>query len=85
MTAPIEEVIDPDLPIIDPHHHLWHRNGHRYLIDELLADTGQADASGACHNVRGTVFVECASMYRADGPQRCARWARPSSSTASRR
>ena len=68
MTASVEEVIEPELPIIDPHHHLWHRNGHRYLIDELLADTGQADAHGARHNVRGTVFVECASMYRADGP-----------------
>jgi predicted TIM-barrel fold metal-dependent hydrolase len=67
MTAPIEEVIEPGLPIIDPHHHLWHRNGHRYLIDELLADTGQADVHGARHNVRATVFVECASMYRAVG------------------
>jgi predicted TIM-barrel fold metal-dependent hydrolase len=64
-----EEVIDPALPIIDPHHHLWDRHGHRYLLDELLADSGQADAHGACHNVRSTVFVECASMYRADGPE----------------
>ena len=63
-----EEVIDPDLPIIDPHHHLWDRNGDRYLLDELLADTAQADAHGARHNVRGTVFVECAAMYNAGGP-----------------
>ena len=56
------------LPICDPHHHLWDRHGNRYLLDELLADTGQADARGARHNVRSTVFVECASMYRADGP-----------------
>jgi predicted TIM-barrel fold metal-dependent hydrolase len=68
-TAATEEVIDPELPICDPHHHLWDRQGHRYLLDELLADTGQADAHGACHNVRSTVFVECASMYRADGPE----------------
>ncbi len=67
-TLPIEELIDPDLPICDPHHHLWDRHGHRYLLDELLADTGQADGRGACHNVRSTVYVECASMYRADGP-----------------
>jgi L-fuconolactonase len=67
--APPEEVIDPGLPICDPHHHLWDRNGHRYLLDELLADTGQTDAQGARHNVRSTVFVECASMYRADGPE----------------
>ncbi len=63
-----EEVIDPARPICDPHHHLWHRAGHRYLLDELLADTGTADAGGARHNVRSTVFVECASMYRTDGP-----------------
>jgi L-fuconolactonase len=63
-----EDVLEPALPIIDPHHHLWDRQGNRYLLDELLADTGQADAHGAQHNVRGTVFVECASMYRADGP-----------------
>jgi L-fuconolactonase len=63
-----EDVIDPALPICDPHHHLWHRQGHRYLLDELLADTGAVDAGGASHNVRSTVFVECASMYRAEGP-----------------
>ncbi|HEV7383854.1 MAG TPA: amidohydrolase family protein, partial [Phenylobacterium sp.] len=34
----------------------------RYLLDELLADTGSG------HNVRATVFVECGAMYRADGP-----------------
>jgi L-fuconolactonase len=67
--TPAEEVIDPAQPICDPHHHLWDRQGSRYLLDELLADTGAADAAGARHNVRSTVFVECASMYRADGPE----------------
>ncbi|MDH3641532.1 MAG: amidohydrolase family protein [Gammaproteobacteria bacterium] len=59
----VEEIIEPDLPICDPHHHLWHRAGSRYLLDELMADTGSG------HNVVSTVFVECASMYRADGPE----------------
>ncbi len=63
-----ESIIDPDLPICDPHHHLWDRHGNRYLLDELLADTGAVDDGGARHNVRSTVFVECASMYRAEGP-----------------
>jgi predicted TIM-barrel fold metal-dependent hydrolase len=62
-----EDVIDPDLPICDPHHHLWDfgdaRPGGRYLLDELLADV----QSG--HNVVSTVFVECTAMYRADGPE----------------
>jgi len=25
-------------PIIDPHHHLWYRPGHRYVLDDLIAD-----------------------------------------------
>lgn len=69
MSAPVEDVIDPALPICDPHHHLWDRHGDRYLLHELLADTGMADPQGRCHNVRSTVFVECASMFRADGPE----------------
>src|SRR5206468_10401671 len=57
-----EEILEPGLEIVDPHHHLWDRNGHRYLLDQLLADTGSG------HNIRQSVFVECGSMYRADGP-----------------
>jgi hypothetical protein len=33
-----EPILEPDLPIIDPHHHLWIRPGSRYLTDDLLAD-----------------------------------------------
>ena len=33
---PPEPVIEPDLPIVDTHHHLWERNGHRYLLHEYL-------------------------------------------------
>ncbi|MEO8538323.1 MAG: amidohydrolase family protein [bacterium] len=58
-----EEVLEPDRRICDPHHHLWDRGGSRYLLDELLADTGSG------HNVVSTVFIECLSMYRADGPE----------------
>ncbi len=57
-----EDPIEPDLPIIDPHHHLWERPGNRYMLDELVADL-------AGQNVRQTVFIECTSMYRADGPE----------------
>jgi predicted TIM-barrel fold metal-dependent hydrolase len=58
----MEEILEPQRPICDPHHHLWDHPGRRYLIDELLADTGSG------HNVVATVFVECMSMYRASGP-----------------
>jgi predicted TIM-barrel fold metal-dependent hydrolase len=57
-----EEILEPALEIVDPHHHLWDRKEHRYLLDQLLADTGSG------HNITQTVFVECGSMYRADGP-----------------
>ncbi len=58
-----ENIIDPDRPICDPHHHLWDHPDSRYLLDELLLDTR------AGHNIVSTVFVECASMYRAQGAQ----------------
>ena len=77
-----EQILEPDLPIVDPHHHLWDRPKEilrdlpkidhgfmdiirevpRYLLDELLADL----KSG--HNIRGTIYMECGAMYRADGP-----------------
>ena len=62
-----EPALEPELPICDPHHHFWdHRSERvpyqRYLLDELTADL----YSG--HNVRSTVFIECRSMYRTDGP-----------------
>jgi len=58
----VEAPIDPELQIIDPHHHLWDHPGSRYMLDEIVADTSTG------HNVIATVFVECMSMYRADGP-----------------
>ena len=77
-----EDILEPELPIIDPHHHLWDRTPlrtpvprpahpfyeaiadvQRYLLPELLADTGSG------HNIRATVFLECHAMYRADGPE----------------
>src|ERR1700726_1147361 len=59
----VEEIIEPDLPIVDPHHHLVERpETGRYLLPELLADTGSG------HNITATVYLEWLSMYRADGP-----------------
>ncbi len=84
ISRPVEEILDPELPIVDPHHHLWDRRGSpqapagdpstwhgftrvvqlapRYLLDELLADTGSG------HKVVATVFVECRAMWRETGP-----------------
>ena len=66
-----EDVLEPDLPIIDPHHHLWDMRGLRapweqkvYLCEEMSAEIR---ASG--HNVVQTVFAQCGAFYRADGPE----------------
>jgi len=61
---PPETILEPDLPIIDPHHHLWD-TPHRglYFLPELLRDVDGG------HNVVSTVFLECQSMYRAGGPE----------------
>ena len=63
LNATQEEILEPDLPIVDPHHHFWDFPTHRYLLDELLDDTGSG------HNIEATVFLECAAFYRADGPK----------------
>jgi L-fuconolactonase len=59
--APAEEILEPEIAIIDTHHHLWSAPG-RYLVEDVLVDT----ASG--HNVEATVFIECRSNYRTHGP-----------------
>src|SRR5262245_55156368 len=63
----VEDALEPDLPICDPHHHLWDlrpgRLAPRYLLDEVLADV----QSG--HNVVSTVFIECGAMFKTDGPE----------------
>src|SRR5580698_11642905 len=62
-----EPALEPELPICDPHHHFWDLRTaripyQRYLLDELIADTGSG------HNIRSTVFIEARAMYRAAGP-----------------
>ena len=60
-----EEIIEPERPIIDPHHHLWKtpRMWGTYLLNDLWQDTGSG------HNVEKTIFIECRSGYREDGPE----------------
>ena len=58
-----EPVLEPELPIIDPHHHLWQRPGWRYLLEDLLLDTGSG------HNIVATVYMEARSMYRDQGSE----------------
>lgn len=71
---PPEEILEPDLPIIDTHHHLWDRlpaalpQGHAaednvYLLDEFAQDL----SSG--HNTISTVYMQAHAKYRTTGPE----------------
>jgi L-fuconolactonase len=57
-----EPTLEPELPIVDPHHHLWVRPNWRYMLDDFLADTRTG------HNIVARVFVQANSMYRDSGP-----------------
>ena len=58
-----EPILEPDLPIIDPHHHLWDRPSWQYMLPDLLADTNSG------HNIKATVFIQCRAFHRATGPE----------------
>ena len=70
-----EEIIEPSLPIVDPHHHLWDLRTYDdeilrafqhkvYLCEEI---TDEIRFSG--HNVVQTVFAQCDAFYRASGEE----------------
>jgi predicted TIM-barrel fold metal-dependent hydrolase len=58
----VEDAIDTDVEICDPHHHLWEFPANRYLVEEFLADLSRG------HRVTRTVYVECHQHYRTGGP-----------------
>ena len=62
----VEEALEPERPICDAHHHFWHgkgRPGGSYLLEDLQRDTGTG------HNISQTVFLECHSEYKKEGPK----------------
>ena len=60
----VEDIIEPELPILDPHHHMWPQGqGLPYTRDDLHRD---ADAG---HNIVKTIFMECGSAYNRDAPE----------------
>lgn len=62
-----EEPIEPDLPIIDPHHHLWEKGPFPFLPPYPIESLAQ-DRTNSGHNIRATVFVDCQTGYLTDGP-----------------
>jgi predicted TIM-barrel fold metal-dependent hydrolase len=72
LTPSDEQTLDPARVIVDPHHHLWDHGKVPGLAVEpkpfLLQDfVLTIDASG--HKVAQSVYVECSSMYRREGPE----------------
>ena len=67
LSLTVEQALEPELPICDAHHHLWDFRpdgvAPRYLLDEFLQDLN------AGHNIVSTVFIECGTMFKADGPR----------------
>lgn len=57
-----EDILEPDLPIIDAHHHLWERASGVYLGNQLQADLN------AGHNVKAAVFIQSDYGFRTEGP-----------------
>ncbi len=68
-----EDVLEPDLPIVDPHHHLWDLRGGRnhlsFRQEVYLCEEISRDITDSGHNVIQTVFAQCGAFYRADGPE----------------
>ena len=65
-----ETAIEPDLEIVDTHHHLWDAPAHwmatYYPIEHLIKDVGGG------HNVTHSIYLECSSHYHTDGPEELA-------------
>ncbi|MFN5821320.1 MAG: amidohydrolase, partial [Novosphingobium sp.] len=73
-----EAILEPDLPIIDPHHHLWDLRPlmgafpepvHHFISSIALSayytfNELHADTTSG-HNIIGTVFMECGAFYKA--------------------
>jgi L-fuconolactonase len=62
LKAYCEDALEPDLAIIDPHHHLSDVKWGGYLPSDLAADLGSG------HNIVATVHVQCGFGYRSEGP-----------------
>lgn len=74
-----EAVLEPDLKIVDPHHHLWDLRPllpmfpeprHRFLetlvpVAHYTFDHFNAEVAESGHNVVATVFMECGAFYNA--------------------
>lgn len=66
----VEAPIDPELPIIDPHHHLWDKHPSRFFVRRYMLDEIAEDCNSSGHNITKTVYIQSSSAgwSRLDGP-----------------
>ncbi|KVC46758.1 amidohydrolase [Burkholderia ubonensis] len=62
LASALEPALEPDLPIIDAHHHFYERPGWIYMLEDYLQDA----RSG--HNVQASVYMQALTRYRDTGP-----------------
>jgi len=80
IAPPVEEILDPELEIVDAHQHLWPAHKTEGASDQDAAKHAQPWSSYSFeefqrdtmtgHRVTGSVYVECGARYRTDGPGR---------------
>lgn len=58
-----EEILLPELPVCDPHHHFFDFPDFKYMPGDFLEDISTG------HHIVRTVYVECRTGYRDDGPE----------------
>ncbi|MYE58828.1 MAG: amidohydrolase family protein [Alphaproteobacteria bacterium] len=63
MTEAMEPILEPELRIVDAHHHLMDGPGHSYGIDDYAADCALG------HDIRASVYIEVRQHYRDGGPE----------------
>ncbi|MBR8256406.1 amidohydrolase family protein [Burkholderia ambifaria] len=62
LASALEPALEPDLPIVDAHHHFYERPGWIYMLDDYLQDA----RSG--HNIQASVYMQALTRYRDAGP-----------------
>ena len=72
---PPEDILEPDLPIVDPHHHLWPPG--YWIPYDTAAMTVDLERG---HRITATVFVECMTSFRVTATSHSGPWERRSSS-----
>jgi hypothetical protein len=60
-----EPILEPEVPIVDAHHHFYDRPGWRYLEEDYRADAGSG------HAVRASVYMQALTRYPTFGPDAC--------------